>query len=242
MVQLKDGAIALGILVIAVLVIVGLNRYSSKWRVQGYPDSTAQLMGGGMPSPVMEHYENENENDDEEDMDDEDFENYEDDSHEKKKKSKKMHKRNTHQNKNMRKSEYFENHNKKMNKDSHENFSNMVIGQDKNTEYSQDPALQQLRNASCFPKSTLSPEELLPQDNASLWAQTNPNGDGSLRDRNLLQSGALIGINTVGQTLKNPNLGLRSEPPNPKVPVSPWINSSFEPDLNRKPFELGGCA
>jgi hypothetical protein len=105
-----------------------------------------------------------------------------------------------------------------------------------------DPALEQLRQASCFPKQQLTPDELLPKDNSSLWAQMNPNGSGSLKDRNFLQSGFHIGINTVGQTLRNANLQIRSEPPNPQVAVSPWLNSTIEPDINRRPFEIGGCA
>jgi hypothetical protein len=110
------------------------------------------------------------------------------------------------------------------------------------TAKSVDPALEQLRQASCFPKQQLTPDDLLPKDNSSLWAQMNPNGSGSLKDRNFLQSGFHIGINTVGQTLRNANLQIRSEPPNPQVAVSPWLNSTIEPDINRRPFEIGGCA
>ena len=106
----------------------------------------------------------------------------------------------------------------------------------------QDPALQQLRQASCFPRSQLSPEELLPQDNCSLWAQVNPQGSGSLKDRNFLQAGWATGISTVGSTLRNANRQLRSEPPNPQVKVSPWLQSTIEPDIARKPLEIGGCA
>ena len=48
-----------------------------------------------------------------------------------------------------------------------------------------------------------------------------------------------LGINTVGQSLRNANLQLRSEPPNPQVSVSPWMNSSIGPDLLRRPLEVG---
>jgi hypothetical protein len=92
-----------------------------------------------------------------------------------------------------------------------------------------------------FPKDTLTAQELLPQDNANLWAQVNPSGEGSLKDRNFLQSGYHIGINTVGQTLRNANLQLRSEPPCPQVKVSPWLQSTIEPDVSRLPFEIGSC-
>jgi len=96
--------------------------------------------------------------------------------------------------------------------------------------------------AGCFPKEQLNPEELLPQDNANVWAQANPSGEGSLKDRNFLQAGHHIGVNTVGQTLRNANMQLRSEPPNPQVKVSPWQQTTIDPDVNRKPLEIGGCA
>ena len=89
----------------------------------------------------------------------------------------------------------------------------------------------------------LSAQDLLPNDaNSSQWAQVYPTGEGKLKDRNFLQAGYHIGINTVGQTLRNANMQLRSEPPCPQVKVSPWIQSTIEPDLGRKPFEIGGCA
>ena len=94
----------------------------------------------------------------------------------------------------------------------------------------------------CFPKEQLTADELLPTDNSSLWAQVNPSGEGSFKDKNFLQSGYHIGINTVGQTLRNANLQLRSEPACPQVKVSPWLQATIEPDLGRKPFEIGGCA
>jgi hypothetical protein len=50
-----------------------------------------------------------------------------------------------------------------------------------------------------------------------------------------------IGVNTVGQTLRNANRQLRSEPPNPQVKVSPFLQTTIGPDTNRKPLEIGGC-
>jgi len=107
---------------------------------------------------------------------------------------------------------------------------------------SMDKNFEEERNNANFPKQQLSADELLPSDNSSLWAQVNPAGEGSLKDRNFLQSGYHIGINTVGQTLRNANQQLRSEPPNPQVKVSPWLQSTIEPDVGRKPMEIGGCA
>jgi hypothetical protein len=95
---------------------------------------------------------------------------------------------------------------------------------------------------SCSRQPVVKPEELLPRDENSQWAQLNPRGSGDLNNVNLLQAGYLTGINTVGSSLRNANLQLRSEPPNPQVAVSPWMNSTIEPDLMRVPLELGSGA
>jgi hypothetical protein len=94
--------------------------------------------------------------------------------------------------------------------------------------------------SECYPKDVLSSADLLPRDANSLWAQVNPSGQGSLADQNFLTAGFHIGINTVGQTLRNANRQLRSEPLNPQVKVSPWLQSTIEPDINRRPLEIQG--
>lgn len=92
---------------------------------------------------------------------------------------------------------------------------------------------------SCSRQSVVNPDELLPKDENSQWAQLNPRGNGELNNVNLLQAGYLYGINTVGSSLRNANLQVRSEPPNPQVQVSPWLNTTIEPDLMRTPLEIG---
>ena len=91
----------------------------------------------------------------------------------------------------------------------------------------------------CYPKDVLTPQDLLPQDSNSTWAQTVPAGQGSLGDQNFLNAGFHVGINTVGQSLRNANLQLRSEPANPQLKVSPWLQSTIEPDANRRAMEIG---
>ncbi len=91
----------------------------------------------------------------------------------------------------------------------------------------------------CYPKDVLTPQDLLPQDANSTWAQTVPNGQGSLGDQNFLNAGFHVGINTVGQSLRNANLQLRSEPPNPQLKVSPWLQTTIGPDANRRAMEIG---
>lgn len=43
-----------------------------------------------------------------------------------------------------------------------------------------------------------------------------------------------MGVNTVGSTLRNGSHDLRGDIPNPKINVSPWNNSTIEPDTNIK--------
>ena len=90
----------------------------------------------------------------------------------------------------------------------------------------------------CYPRDQLTPGELLPKDGNSTWAQQNPMGTGSLKGKNFLSAGALVGVNTVGKSLRNANQQLRSEPPNPQVPVSVFFNSTIEPDTNRRDMEI----
>jgi len=93
--------------------------------------------------------------------------------------------------------------------------------------------------SECYPKDVLTPQDLLPGDSNSTWAQTVPAGQGSLGDQNFLNAGFHVGINTVGQSLRNANLQLRSEPPNPQVKVSPWLQTTIDPDVNRRALEIG---
>lgn len=93
--------------------------------------------------------------------------------------------------------------------------------------------------SSCSKPNIQNPAELLPKDSNSQWAQLNPSGKGELANVNLLKAGYHIGIDTIGQTLRNANLQIRSEPPNPQLYVGPWNTSTIEPDFMRVPLELG---
>jgi len=84
-----------------------------------------------------------------------------------------------------------------------------------------------------------NPSDLLPKDTNSQWSQLNPSGQGDLANINLLKSGYHLGIDTIGQTLKNANLQIRSEPPNPQLNTGPWNQSTITPDFMRPPLEIG---
>lgn len=93
--------------------------------------------------------------------------------------------------------------------------------------------------SSCSSPNIQNPDELLPKDANSNWAQLNPSGKGDLSNINLLKAGYHIGIDTIGQSLRNANQSIRSEPPNPQLSVGPWNQSTIEPDFMRPPLEIG---
>lgn len=92
---------------------------------------------------------------------------------------------------------------------------------------------------SCVKQSVTDPRELLPRDTNSEFSKLNPAGSGDLQNVSLLQAGTLQGINTVGTSLRNSNLQLRSEPANPRMAVGPWNNSTITGDNARRDFEIG---
>lgn len=100
--------------------------------------------------------------------------------------------------------------------------------------------------STCYPQPALKAEDLLPKEDSQAIKEFNiakPVGEGILQGVNMLDAGFHVGVNTIGQSLRNANRQLRAEPPNPQVQVSPWMMSSIGPDLLRRPLEDGeGCA
>ena len=94
-------------------------------------------------------------------------------------------------------------------------------------------------NSSCSAENVQNPTDLLPKDTNNEWATLNPAGKGELSNLNLLKAGYHIGIDTIGQSLRNANLQIRSEPPNPQLSVGPWNQSTITPDFMRVPLEIG---
>ena len=92
---------------------------------------------------------------------------------------------------------------------------------------------------ACSPQPGLAADQLLPRDMNSNFSQLAPTGEGALAGVNLLQAGYHNGIDTISSALRNANLQLRSEPPNPTSKVSPWNNTTIQPDLMRVPLEIG---
>jgi hypothetical protein len=83
-----------------------------------------------------------------------------------------------------------------------------------------------------FDPDMYDPENLLPQEYDEDWFEVIDKPI-NLKGR-LLRLENPLGINTINETLKVPNLDLRPSPPCPKMNISPWNNSTVEPDTNIK--------
>lgn len=73
----------------------------------------------------------------------------------------------------------------------------------------------------------------LPQDKNDDWFEVMPEPI-SVKNRHLINVSRPVGVNTIGSTLKNPSYDIRGTPACPKFVVSPWMQSSIEPDTNIK--------
>jgi hypothetical protein len=91
-------------------------------------------------------------------------------------------------------------------------------------------------------ESVHNSSHLLPLDQNSQWAALNPVNAGNVAMPDLLQAGYHIGLDTIGQTLRNANYQYRSDPIIPKVDIGPWNQSTIEADYGRVPLEIGQCA
>ena len=91
--------------------------------------------------------------------------------------------------------------------------------------------------SSCNKQASVDPSQLLPSGGNNAFSSMNPGCGGDVKNVSLLKAGHHIGIDTVGQSLRNPNLQIRSEPANPMVKVSPWMQSTITPDTMRKSLE-----
>ena len=90
---------------------------------------------------------------------------------------------------------------------------------------------------NCNNQQLMDPKELLPKDNNNEWSNIMPNND--LKNVHMLNAGHHVGINSVGSSLRNANLQIRSEPIIPQSNVGPWNNTTIEADNLRRPLEIG---
>lgn len=98
---------------------------------------------------------------------------------------------------------------------------------------------QQVATEEPVPLNAVS-TSMLPRDipSAEDFGAFSP--DAILQGQNYLDPRAQIGYpETLGGNIRNANYDVRSEPVNPRVPVSIWNNSTIVPDLMRPQFEIG---
>lgn len=80
----------------------------------------------------------------------------------------------------------------------------------------------------------LTTQDLLPGKSNEKWFE-NPDVGIKIEEANLLSDAVQkVGVDTVGQTRKNPSYDIRGTVPCPKFQISPWNNSTTEPDYNLK--------
>jgi len=88
-------------------------------------------------------------------------------------------------------------------------------------------------NQNCEPEDLFDADKYLPQEVNDDWFSVQPEPI-SVKNRHLINITKPIGIDTIGTSLKNASWDLRGAPANPKYVVSPWLQSSIEPDTNLK--------
>lgn len=81
-------------------------------------------------------------------------------------------------------------------------------------------------------------KDYLPKEINDQWFDTDfSQAKFNINDDKLINTEKyVIGVNTVGQSLKNASYDIRGTIANPKFIVSPFNNSTYEPDYNLKPL------
>jgi len=116
-----------------------------------------------------------------------------------------------------------------------------VIGSNLNDAFALPLSDGMINNAVDFKKQNVdnyNAKDFLPREINDEWFETDFSlAKYQLNDDKLINTEKyIIGINTVGQSLKNASWDIRGTLPNPKLVVSPWNNSTYEPDFNLKPL------
>lgn len=89
-------------------------------------------------------------------------------------------------------------------------------------------------NQNCSPEELFDSDKMLPQEVNDDWFQNVPE-PVSVKNRHLINVTRPIGVNTIGNSTRNASYDLRGTIANPREVVSPFLNSSIEPDFNIKP-------
>jgi hypothetical protein len=79
--------------------------------------------------------------------------------------------------------------------------------------------------------------DLLPKPSSPVVQDFGEFAPNALGGMNFLEVSQQLGVDTQGSSMRNANYQLRSEPPNPKAVVGPWMQATIDPDLLRRPLE-----
>ncbi len=88
------------------------------------------------------------------------------------------------------------------------------------------------QNAPTFVASSLLPKINLP--GVPSWSVMDTE---ALAHQDFLSPTQQFGVDTVLSSLRNPSYDIRNNIPNPINVVSPWLNSTITPDLQRRPLD-----
>jgi hypothetical protein len=78
-------------------------------------------------------------------------------------------------------------------------------------------------------------DDYLPKEQSKDWFEVMPDPISS-SNRHLINTTRVVGLNSVGTSKKNASYDLRGCPLVNRTVVSPWLQSSIEPDLNNRGF------
>lgn len=90
-------------------------------------------------------------------------------------------------------------------------------------------------NQDCEPEDLFDVDKYLPQEVNDDWFEVQPEPI-SVKNRHLINITKPIGINSIGNSKRNASYDIRGSVACPKYVVSPFLQSSIEPDTNLKPL------
>ncbi|XWV25243.1 hypothetical protein QJ856_gp0529 [Tupanvirus deep ocean] len=86
-------------------------------------------------------------------------------------------------------------------------------------------------------KDLFDVNKMLPQEIEEDWFDVEPlQSTKKIKGTHLIHPKVHMGVNTVGSSLRNGTHDIRGDIPNPKINISPFLNSTIEPDTNIKGF------
>lgn len=122
-------------------------------------------------------------------------------------------------------------------------FDNMENEDNKQEEEQEKETTSEVEipTANVSETTSANPSDLLPAANSGEngWDVLNSVSTTAGANPDLLEAGYHTGIDTIGQSLRNANLQLRSDPSIPITDTGPWNQTTIEKTNVQVPFNLG---